>query len=210
MADTKVSALSDITPAATDYLYIVDDPSGTPASARCNVEEIWGSWKKLGSSSPSGASQVEFTGLDSTYRAYAVSWSNLQTSSDGEYLLMQVAPSTTYVTSGYSGGISFSVYHSVSMSSTSGTSAFVPGGSTGTAAGEASSGIAYLFDLCNAEYTMMMSRSNHIDAAGNASWGVGGGFLNTTTVYDRFKIYWGGSATIDDGEVCLWGLDGFA
>lgn len=40
MADTKVSALSPITPALEDLVYLVDDPSGTPTSAQATLGDL--------------------------------------------------------------------------------------------------------------------------------------------------------------------------
>jgi len=40
MADTKVSALSSITPLLTDILYVVDDPGGTPVSAKMAISAL--------------------------------------------------------------------------------------------------------------------------------------------------------------------------
>ena len=40
MADTKVSALSSITPLLTDVLYVVDDPGGTPVSAKMAISAL--------------------------------------------------------------------------------------------------------------------------------------------------------------------------
>lgn len=40
MADSKVSALSAITPAREDVAYLVDDPTGTPASAKATLDDI--------------------------------------------------------------------------------------------------------------------------------------------------------------------------
>lgn len=55
MADTKVSALSPVTPILTDELYIVDDPGGTPASGRVTLTAIN---TLLGNSISIGASQI--------------------------------------------------------------------------------------------------------------------------------------------------------
>jgi hypothetical protein len=40
MADTKVSALGSVTPVGTDLLYVVDDPGGTPASAKATISAV--------------------------------------------------------------------------------------------------------------------------------------------------------------------------
>lgn len=40
MSDQKLTQLSNITPARGDYLYIVDNPSGTPTSSRANIEGV--------------------------------------------------------------------------------------------------------------------------------------------------------------------------
>lgn len=40
MADTKVSDLSGITPSLADLVYLVDDPTGTPASAQANLQAV--------------------------------------------------------------------------------------------------------------------------------------------------------------------------
>jgi hypothetical protein len=41
MADVKVSALSDVTaPAATDALYIVQDPTGSPSQGRVGIDNV--------------------------------------------------------------------------------------------------------------------------------------------------------------------------
>lgn len=40
MADAKVSALSSITPVDTDVLYVVDDPGGTPISAKATISAV--------------------------------------------------------------------------------------------------------------------------------------------------------------------------
>ena len=43
MADTKASALTELTtPALEDLLYIVDDPSGTPTSKRVTLANVFG------------------------------------------------------------------------------------------------------------------------------------------------------------------------
>lgn len=40
MADTKVSALSGITPVVADVIYVIDDFAGTPTSARCALSDV--------------------------------------------------------------------------------------------------------------------------------------------------------------------------
>lgn len=40
MADTKTTALGAITPVLTDVLYVVDDPGGTPASAKMTIQAL--------------------------------------------------------------------------------------------------------------------------------------------------------------------------
>jgi len=40
MVDTKTTALGAITPIGTDLLYAVDDPGGTPISAKCTVDDV--------------------------------------------------------------------------------------------------------------------------------------------------------------------------
>lgn len=40
MANTKVSALGSVTPVGTDLLYVVDDPGGTPASAKATISAV--------------------------------------------------------------------------------------------------------------------------------------------------------------------------
>jgi hypothetical protein len=40
MANTKVSALGSVTPVGTDLLYVVDDPGGTPVSAKATISAV--------------------------------------------------------------------------------------------------------------------------------------------------------------------------
>lgn len=40
MADQKVSALPSATPVSADYVYLVDDPAGTPSSKRATVGAV--------------------------------------------------------------------------------------------------------------------------------------------------------------------------
>lgn len=40
MANSKVSALSAISPSLDDNLYLVDDPEGTPTSSKCSVYDL--------------------------------------------------------------------------------------------------------------------------------------------------------------------------
>lgn len=66
MADTKVTALTELTtPAGGDLLYIVDDPAGTPLSRKVTVTNLFANASPITVASGGSASVPAFNGTDS-------------------------------------------------------------------------------------------------------------------------------------------------
>lgn len=128
-----------------------------------------GNWVLISSATASGSATIDFTGLSSTYHAYAVVIEGLQPATDDAGLLMRTSTDNGATYDSSAGNYGYTVHGSQSnggtatLGSDSATSiaicAYGAGVGIGNAANEQLSGIVYIYDPSNTNYTQV---SGHV------------------------------------------------
>ena len=167
-----------------------------------------GSLVLIDSDTASSSSSIALTGVDSTYNVYLVTWNNLTPSNDSVYTSLRFTVSGT--------GDSDSNYDYAMMRFQADSTPFYTDGSAdassitmsdvGTATGEVSSGILYLFQFSNAsEYSFITYETVARDSSGNLRGRAGSGVLTETQANDGVEFIISGG-NIASGEFKLYGL----
>jgi len=156
----------------------------------------------------SAVSSVTLTGIDSTYDVYMVTVSNLQCDTDTEDVKCRVTESDTpNTTANYDraskllrAGNAF-----VNQSATNETS-WDMGTNIGTATGESSNFVIYVFNANNSsEYTFMTKEVAELNSTPELVGQQGGGVFTSTSTVNGLQ-YFMDSGNIDNGVFTLYGL----
>ena len=156
----------------------------------------------------SAVASVTLTGIDSTYDVYMVRVSNLQCGTDVEDVKCRVTESSTpNTTANYDraskllrAGFAFS-----NQSATNETS-WDMGTNIGTATGESSNFVQYIFNANNSsEYTFMTKEVAELNSTPELVGQQGGGVFTSTSTVNGLQ-YFMDSGNIDSGTFTLYGL----
>ena len=156
----------------------------------------------------SAVASVTLTGIDSTYDVYMVTVSNLQCDTDTEDVKCRVTESDTpNTTANYDraskllrAGNAFA-----NQSATNETS-WDMGTNIGTATGESSNFVIYVFNANNSsEYTFMTKEVAELNSTPELVGQQGGGVFTSTSTVNGLQ-YFMDSGNIDNGVFTLYGL----
>jgi len=156
----------------------------------------------------SGVPSVSLTGVDSTYDVYMVIVSNLQCDTDVEDVKCRVTEGgTANSTTNYDraskllrASTSFSDQYAADETS------WDMGTNIGTATGESSNFVQYIFNANNSsEYTFMTKEVAELNSTPELVGQQGGGVFTSTSTVDGINFFMD-SGNIDSGEFKLYGL----
>jgi len=157
----------------------------------------------------SAVASVTLTGIDSTYDVYMVRFNNVVPASDGVDLFCRVTESDTpNSTANYD----FAVELMRTASSFFGVAhtnytEFDFGNNIGTATGEATNGIVYIFNANNSsEYTFVTTEFVELNSTPELTSWTGGGVFTSTSSVNGLHFFFDGSSNIDNGTFTLYGL----
>ena len=158
----------------------------------------------------SGVSQVDFTsGIDSTYKNYMISFTDVHPATDSVQLQMRISISSTFKTdtSYIYGGIGRESDAGVISFSDSTGSGFKLNHNLGNASNESSSGNVILHNPSGTTFSkMFQADATGISAGGRGNKTIVGGFYNSTSAVDGVRFYMS-SGNIDLGTFKLYGIN---
>ncbi len=189
-ADQTVGAGQD------DYVLTYDNTGGLISLEAAGGG---GAWSLVTSTTASGASEVTFTGLDSTAHVYEVRYSNVTFSTDGTSLRLRMSTDNG---STYDSGASDYDRLGEQLRVDAGTESeffegdesgdhinLVSGGSVGSAANEELGGCLTIMDPSDASYTKASWTSVFTNATPDFGFATGGGQRRTTTAVNAIQLY---------------------
>lgn len=192
----------------------------TQQSIKAYVDSVasGGAWTLITSTTASGAASVDFTGLSSTYHAYAIVFNNLIPATDDTALYVRTdsdagasfdsgASDYSWIHGGgrASAGTTYNTYNTTDTADSQ-IKLSTNGGSVGhgSAANESASGIIYVLDPSSASYTFITWSLGFINAAGNITNTTGSGYRLSTTATDAVQVLM--SSGNISGEFRLYGI----
>jgi len=181
-------------------------------SAPTWVTPSFGAMVLAASATASSSSEIVFTSLSSSYRAYMLEYDSVYVSSNGEGITCRVSTDNggSYLTSGYTRALVkySSAGGSIAVNGSSGDSLFYIGSLDGfsNSSSNTGSGILYFFapntgssPFCITEHTVTRNTSSVNEFV------TGSMFNTSTTAINAFKLYTG-VGTITAGNFRLYGL----
>lgn len=204
------SGYNKIYPKSDDHWYILDSEGNETQLAEAGGAT--GDWIQISENTLNNtASTTDFTGLDSTYRAYVLVFRNVKPATDGANFLLRMS------TDGGSTFISTNTYLYHSPALTSGATTYASnvsaGASTillfsgeGNAASESLNGKVELWNLQST--ANMKDVTWHLigkDTSGNLIGGAGFGFQQTTSAVNAVRILTNGG-NLASGTITLYGI----
>ena len=156
----------------------------------------------------SAVSSVSLVGIDSTYDVYMVTVSNLQCDTDVEDVKCRVTESSTpNTTANYDRASKLlRAGHSFSTQSASNETSWDMGTNIGTATGESSNFVQYIFYANNSsEYTFMTKEVAELNSTPELVGQQGGGVFTSTSTVNGINFFMD-SGNIDVGNFKLYGL----
>ena len=155
----------------------------------------------------SAVASVTLTGIDSTYDVYMVRVNNWNAVNDNVTGYMRLTASGTANTTANYDFASKNLDATTSFGNTSSTNQDkFDIANSGTATGEISNAILYLYNCNNAsEYSFMTIEATIRNSSGTLKGHQGGGVLTVTEANDGVEFFFG-SGNIDSGQFVLYGL----
>ncbi len=170
-----------------------------------------GGWALLGTATASSSASVAFTGLSSTYAAYAIVFTNVVAATDNAHLTLRT--STNGGSSYDAGGTDYQVCDitanvgSVSSSPDNYSSIYTAASTAGlgNASNEQANGIFWISDPSAAKYCTVRWEMAFLDINGNLTVSYGAGYRSSAADVDAVQILME-SGNIASGEFRLYGL----
>lgn len=162
------------------------------------------------SQTASTSSSITFTtGITNTYTTYLLIFSGAYTSDNSDSIGVQFSTNggSSYLSSGYQGGFTYSSYNGTMFTNVNSTTQCYLGGPTGSTSGKFLSGHVYLFNLTSSSIPpSMVGQFICLGIAGNSVTGSTFGF-NSTSGVNAIKLFTTtGSQTITAGTFTLFGV----
>ena len=158
----------------------------------------------------SGVSQVDFTsGIDSTYKNYMISFTDVHPATDSVTLRMRISISSTFKTdSNYIyGGIGRESDAGVISFSSTGGGEFLLNHNVGNASNESTNGNIILHNPSGTTFNKTFEADvTGITAGGRGNKTIVGGFYNSSSAVDGVRLFFN-SGNIDFGTFKLYGIN---
>ena len=156
----------------------------------------------------SAVASVTLTGIDSTYDVYMVKINNVVPTTDNTDMRFRVTESSTPNTTANYDRASKLIRANTSFSNQSATNetSWDFGASIGTATGEATNGIMYIYNANNSsEYTFMTKEIVELNQTPELIAQQGGGVFTSTSTVDGLSYFFS-TGNIASGTFTLYGL----
>jgi hypothetical protein len=180
------------------------------SNVQTQIAAAGGAWTLIGTSVASSSATLDITGLDSTYDAYAIAWSDVVPASDGVHGYLRVGDSggidsgTDYAHHCQSSLTSSNAYTS-NPSAADNKLAFI-GITTGSAAGEGMGGMLYLMRPGDGSTRPTVHGTHYyINSSGIPGGGIITGSRLSVITLDRVQILFA-SGNVATGRLTVWGI----
>ena len=169
-----------------------------------------GAWNLLSTTTASNDATVDIeTTIDSTYKNYAMIYSDLVPATDNVSLYIRLAVGGTYATSGYdfaTNGVRSNSSGGSNDVSTSAAYIMPSGYGLGSSTGEVGHGILYLWNPSGTTYSKQITGLiSHVDASNQDVIGIFAGSNKTQTAVNGIQIYFS-SGNVATGTFKLYGI----